>query len=135
MGFHLESIPFKSCFLTSVHSIARKLDYLPATRADKMMMMLMSVRMLKSTNTVIEHDLASKAAFGDQLHRPVNSGISNLALLVHEPVKILHRQMILGLEESVKHPVPLRCAPQALRLDETFENLSFLADQSTSNRS
>jgi hypothetical protein len=135
MRLHSKSVFFDDRLLSLLHDLAQKLNHLPAAGADHVMMVLVPVRMLETSYAVIENDLARESAFGDQLHRPVDSGESDFPFpAVYSPVEVFRGDMIFGVQEHFEHVSSLKRISQTLRPDESPEYFLFLRGQRPSSR-
>jgi hypothetical protein len=86
-----------------------KLDRFFALHADHMVVVLMIVEMLIPRDAVSEVDFTREPAVGQNLHRPIDCGISDARIMMSDgPIYILHASMAFIVEENIKNQLTVR---------------------------
>jgi hypothetical protein len=103
-----------------------KLDRFFALHADHMVVVLMIVEMLVPRDAVSEVYFTREPAVGQNLHRPIDCGISDARIMVADgAIYILHASMAFIVEENIKNQLTVRRQLKLPALQVLHEYLHF----------
>src|SRR5215204_3913873 len=107
----------------------KEFDHLTALGADHMIVMLVIVMMLVIGLVIAESHFAREPSLGEKLERPVYGRVADGRILfLHQPVKIVARQMIFRAKKDLHYQIALPGSPEAGFLDMLQKDLLFLRE-------
>ena len=111
------------------HLLREKLDRASTFRANHVVMAAAIVLVLIAGNAVVKGYLAGQAAFGEQLERAVDRGVSDACVpFLHQSMQFVGREMVARFEEGAQNRVALGSLLQSNAFQMAVENLLGLAD-------
>lgn len=124
-----EIVVFPANFLLELaHFLGKKLHRAAAVGTNHVVMAAAIVLVLITGYAVMKGNFAGQAAFGEELERAVNGGVSNASIFfLYQAVEFVRREMVASFEESAQNRIALRRLLEADFLEMAVQNVLGLA--------